>query len=134
MIRPSSKLTALASVVLVAVAALAALAAIDASVSTALAQGEVGGDTAMRGFVSQLFLIGSMVLIFYFLLIRPQQKKAKELARMIAGVKKGDRVLTSGGMYGVVSAVKDDVIVLEIGKETKVDFAKSAIAAVVARD
>ena len=49
-----------------------------------------------------------MFVIFYFLLIRPQQKKTKEHRDMIAGVKKGDRIITSGGIHGQVTAVDDD--------------------------
>ena len=70
-----------------------------------------------------------MFAIFYFLLIRPQQKKAKELQAMIAAIKKGDKVVTSGGILGVVSSIQDDYVVLTTGdSDTKMEVLKSAIA------
>jgi preprotein translocase subunit YajC len=70
-----------------------------------------------------------MFVIFYFLLIRPQQKKQKDLQAMIAGIKKGDKVVTSGGILGVVSSIQDDYVVLTVGdSDTKLEILKSAIA------
>ena len=70
-----------------------------------------------------------MFVIFYFLLIRPQQKKQKDLQAMIAGIKKGDKVVTSGGILGVVSSIQDDYVVLTVGdSDTKIEILKSAIA------
>ena len=83
---------------------------------------------------SMLLPILGMLVIFYFLLIRPQQKRQKEMQKMLAGVKKGDRVVTASGMYGVVSGVKDDVVVLKIADNVKVEMLKSAISAITAHD
>jgi preprotein translocase subunit YajC len=70
-----------------------------------------------------------MFAIFYFLLIRPQQKKAKELQTLIGGIKKGDKVVTTGGILGTVSSIQDDYVVLTIGdSDTKLEVLKSAIA------
>jgi preprotein translocase subunit YajC len=70
-----------------------------------------------------------MFVIFYFLLIRPQQKKAKELQTMIGGLKKGDKVVTSGGILGTVSSLQDDYVVITVGgSDTKIEILKSAIA------
>ncbi len=71
----------------------------------------------------------AMVAIFYFLLIRPSQKKEKERKKMIDSIQKGDKVVTVGGMYGVVVSVKaeEGIVTLKIADNTKVDFAKSAI-------
>ena len=70
-----------------------------------------------------------MFVIFYFLLIRPQQKKSKDLQTMIAGIKKGDKVVTTGGILGVVSSIQDDYVVLTVGgSDTKIEILKSAIA------
>ena len=70
-----------------------------------------------------------MFVIFYFLLIRPQQKKQKELQSMIAGIKKGDKVVTTGGVLGTVSSIQDDYVVLTVGdSDTKLEVLKSAIA------
>ena len=70
-----------------------------------------------------------MFVIFYFLLIRPQQKKTKELQTMIAGIKKGDKVVTTGGILGTVSSLQDDYVVITTGdSDTKMEILKSAIA------
>jgi len=69
-----------------------------------------------------------MFVIFYFLLIRPQQKRQRELSKMIQELKKGDRVITSGGMIGTVAGIQDDYVVLKIGEgEIKVEILKSAV-------
>jgi len=70
-----------------------------------------------------------MVVIFYFLLIRPSQKKEKDRKKMIEALQKGDKVLTVGGIYGVVLNIKpeENIVILKIGDGTKVEFAKSAI-------
>ncbi|KWT77389.1 preprotein translocase subunit YajC [Candidatus Magnetominusculus xianensis] len=68
--------------------------------------------------------------IFYLLLIRPQQKKAKEHKEMLGNVKKGDKVITTGGIYGLVETVGDTTVVLKIAENVKVKFGKSFIAAV----
>lgn len=67
--------------------------------------------------------------VFYFLLIRPQQKKEKDRKAMIENLKKGDNVVTSGGILGTVVGVKDNIVVLKVGDgETKIEFLKSAIS------
>lgn len=78
-------------------------------------------------------ILAITVGIFYFMIIRPQQKRAKETAQMLASVRKGDRVLTSGGIYGTVIGVKDDVVVLKVSDDVKVEFVKSAIVQVKER-
>ncbi|MCK4532581.1 preprotein translocase subunit YajC [bacterium] len=69
--------------------------------------------------------------IFYFLLIRPQQKKAKEHQEMLNNLKKGDKVLTSGGVYGVVVGIKPSVFEIEIAEEVRIKLAKSAVSQVL---
>lgn len=83
---------------------------------------------------SMLLPILGMLVIFYFLLIRPQQKRQKEMQKMLAAVKKGDRIVTASGMYGVVVGVKDDIVVLKIADNVKVEMLKSAVSAVVEHD
>ncbi len=68
--------------------------------------------------------------ILYFLMIRPQQKKAKEHKLMLAAVQKGDKVVTAGGICGIVANVKDDVVTVKIADNVKVDFIKSSISQV----
>ena len=78
-----------------------------------------------------LFMLLPMFAIFYFLLIRPQQKRAKELQKMINELKTGDKVITSGGIHGIVSNVKDGVTLsLKIADNVKIEVDKSAIVTV----
>ncbi len=82
-------------------------------------------------FFAQLLLIVSFVLIFYFLLLRPQQKRQKQVQTMLKSIKTGDRVLTVGGIYGQVLGIKEDVVVLKIAEDVKVEFSKGSIQAVI---
>ena len=81
--------------------------------------------------VMSLFMIVLIFAIFYFLLIRPQQKKQKQHQDMVASLRKGDRIVTNGGMYGVVVDVKEHVIVLKISENVKIELIKNAVAAVI---
>jgi preprotein translocase subunit YajC len=74
-----------------------------------------------------------MLLIFYFLLIRPQQKRQREMQKMIGGLKKGDKVITASGLIGTVAGLRDDVVVVEIADDVKVEMVKNAITAVTTR-
>jgi preprotein translocase subunit YajC len=70
-----------------------------------------------------------MFLIFYFLLIRPQQKQQKQLRKMLDELKRGDEVVTQGGLLGTVQAIHDNIVVLKLGEgDTKVECLKSAIS------
>ncbi len=91
------------------------------------AEGASAGQSPFANY-SFLILMGLTVVIFYFFLMRPQRKKEKERTDMISALKKGDRVLTVGGIYGIVDSFKDnDVVILKIGGTTKAEFSKSAI-------
>ena len=69
-----------------------------------------------------------MFVVFYFLLIRPQQKRQSEHAAMVKNLKKGDRVVTSGGIIGTVHTLQDDYLVLKVGdQDTKIEVLRSAI-------
>ena len=89
-----------------------------------MAQPQVNPLTSMFPFLVIFF-------IFYFLLIRPQQKKEKERQKMIAGVKKDDQVITSGGIYGTVVNVQADSVELKVDDNTKIRLAKNAITTIV---
>ncbi len=88
-----------------------------------------GGEAAGQGggFAGFIPLV-LMFAIFYFLLIRPQQKKAKEHREMIGQLKKGDAVITSGGIYGTITATDDTTVTLEIAEKVRVKVARSNIA------
>jgi preprotein translocase subunit YajC len=80
-------------------------------------------------FVSMAPLIFIFV-IFYFLLIRPQQKKAKEHAKLIDAIKTGDQVVTNAGIHGTVTNVKEKTFIIKIADNVKVEFDRAAVAAV----
>ena len=70
-----------------------------------------------------------MFVIFYFLLIRPQQKRQKELAEMVKNLKKGDRVVAAGGVIGTIQTVQDDYVVLKVGdQDTKLEVLRNSIS------
>jgi preprotein translocase subunit YajC len=69
-----------------------------------------------------------LIVIFYFMLIRPQQKRAKEHRKMLDDLKSGDKVFTIGGVRGTIVAVDDSRIVLRVADNVKISFNKSAIA------
>jgi preprotein translocase subunit YajC len=69
-----------------------------------------------------------MVAIFYFLLIRPQQRKAKEHKQMLDNLKRGDRVITAGGLIGEITAISDQTLTIEIADKVKVDVGRAYVA------
>lgn len=81
--------------------------------------------------LSFLLVLLAMFAMFYFVLIRPQRKKQKETKEMVQGLKKGDRVLTNGGIFGTIAGVHDAIIVLKIAEDVKIEILKSAVANVV---
>ena len=91
------------------------------------AQGNGAPGGAGSGLVGMVPIL-LMIVIFYFLLIRPQQKKEKDRKEMVASVQKGDKVLTVGGIYGVVTGFKDDdTVILKIAEGAKAEFTRSSI-------
>ncbi|GHV76231.1 preprotein translocase subunit YajC [Spirochaetia bacterium] len=89
---------------------------------------EAGGPGSMIStFVPFILIIG----IFYFLIIRPQNKKQKETQKMLSAVKKGDKVVTIGGVHGVIQTVREGSVVIKVDENTKIEFSRSAIASVV---
>ena len=81
-------------------------------------------------------LIGSLlpflliIVIFYFFLIRPQNKKQKETQKMLNALKKGDKVITIGGIHGTVSSVKENTVIVKVDDDCKLEFNRTAISSV----
>lgn len=99
----------------------------------AFAMGSPAGGTTAGGMLSQfqgMIPLVFMFAIFYFLLIRPQQKKAKEHRALLDGLKKGDQVVTTGGMHGKISVFDDQLLTLEIAPGVNVKITKAFIASV----
>lgn len=92
--------------------------------SLVLAQAEGDAGAAVAGFLPIILLVA----VFYFLLIRPQQRRAKQQRELVQSVETGDRVVTIGGLHGTVRLVDEDVLHLEISPGTTVTFAKAAVA------
>ncbi len=84
-------------------------------------------------FIASLIPLILIFVIFYFLLIRPQQKRAKEHRQMVQNLRRGDQVVTAGGVKGKVTKVGDDEVEVEIAKDIKVSVIKSTISAVLSR-
>ena len=79
-------------------------------------------------------MMGLMFVMFYFLLIRPQQRQRKEMAARIAGLQTGDRVVTTSGIHGLVHNIKEHTVVIKVAEGTMIEFDKTAIAVVHKRD
>ncbi len=92
--------------------------------------GAPNGQTGGNPILGLLPLI-VMFVIFYFLIIMPQQKKAKKHKQMIDSLKKGDKVLTAGGIYGTVTGVAEKAVTIDIGNDVKIKVNKNYIAAVM---
>ncbi len=94
---------------------------------TAYAMAPHGGGGGGQGLVALIPLI-LMFVIFYFLLIRPQQKRAKQHQEFLNSLKKGDNVVTAGGIIGKVLDIDGDVVTLDLGNNVKIKVLKSSIA------
>lgn len=86
------------------------------------------GSGSSGSFLTNLVPFVLMFVIFYFLLIAPQRKKAKAHTAMLESLKAGDRVVTNGGIYGTVVGVDDQKVQLRVADQVKIDIAKHAIA------
>ena len=84
---------------------------------------EAGGGAGMMN----LLMIVALIVIFYFFMIRPQQKKQKEIKKFRDGLGVGDRVITAGGIYGKIRAVKDSTITLEIADNVRITIDKGSV-------
>lgn len=88
-----------------------------------------GGGGSM---VSTLIMFGAIFAIFYFMIIRPQQKKAKAREALLNSVKKGDKIITASGMHGTIAGIDDATVLVDLGNNVKVKMERSAIGQVVA--
>ena len=86
---------------------------------------QVSGDNPWMG---NLILIGGIIIIFYFFMVRPQQKKQKDQKTYLESLKKGDHVVTIGGMHGRIFALEGETVILDVDRGTKLTFEKSAIS------
>lgn len=99
----------------------------------AMAPPQAGGGAAGSLFMSLLPIL-AMFAIFYFLLIRPEGKKRKDHKTMLDNLKEGDNILTTGGVYGTIIKIKDDVITLQIAENVKIKVSKNYVAALKGKE
>jgi len=102
-------------------------------ISLAYALGQQDGTGGSSGGFGAFLPLILMFAIFYFLLIRPQQKKAKQHKQLLSAIKKGDRVVTSGGLHGLVTGITEDVVTIEIAPKVRVKIARGSISGVATR-
>lgn len=93
----------------------------------AMGQSPEGGG---GGMISTLVLFGAIFAIFYFMIIRPQQKRAKERDKLLSNLQKGDKVVTSGGMHGTISGLDEKTCLIDVGNNVKMKFERSAVASI----
>lgn len=84
--------------------------------------------------MSSLVLMALIFAVFYFIVLMPARKQQKKKEAMIAALKKGDRVVTAGGIHGTVAAVEDTVVLLKVAENVKLRISKSAVGGVIAGD
>jgi preprotein translocase subunit YajC len=98
----------------------------------ALAMGPApGGGGGGSQLLPTLVMFGAMFAIFYFLMIRPQQKQRQDRDRMLAAIKRGDKVVTTSGMFGTVTNLTDKTVTLRVADQVKLEFERAAIGRVV---
>lgn len=101
-------------------------------IEIAYAMGQGGAESAQgAGSFTAFIPLLLMFAIFYFLLIRPQQKRAKEHRDMISALKKGDKIMTSGGIHGRILSVDDSVLSVEIADKVKIKMDSSYVASLL---
>jgi preprotein translocase subunit YajC len=94
----------------------------------AYAMSPQGGQGGQGGGMSFMFMIIPLILIFYFLLFRPQKKKADEQKTLLASLKKGDMVVTQGGLHGRITGLTDSTATLEIAEKVRVKVSRPHIS------
>jgi len=77
--------------------------------------------------VNMLLMMGLMIVVFYFFMIRPQMKRQKEMTKFRAALQKGDKIVTTGGIYGKIDEIKDNIIILEVAMNVKLKVDKSVV-------
>ncbi len=83
------------------------------------------------GLMSNLIFFAAIIAIFYFMIIRPQQKRQKERDALISSVKKGDKIITSGGIHGTVSGVEEKTVLVQIAENVKVKVDKGSVTTIL---
>ncbi len=85
------------------------------------------GATAQGGGLGSILMIVALFAVFYFFMIRPQQKRQKEIKKFREGLGKGDKVVTAGGIYGTIRDIKDSSFIIEIDKDVRIRVDKGSV-------
>ena len=81
--------------------------------------------------VTQVLFFAAIFAIFYFLLIRPQQRQKRDREQMLSAIKKGDRIVTTGGLHGTVTGLSEHTVTVRVADQVKLEFERGAVARVV---
>lgn len=94
-------------------------------IQSILLQAQPAGGSNMT---MQLLFMGGIIAVFYFFMIRPQQKKAKDQKKFVEEIKRGDYIVTIGGMHGRIAEIEDDSFIIEVERGGRIKFSKSAVS------
>lgn len=97
----------------------------------AFAGAQAPGPGGSGAIVTQILFFAAIFAIFYFLLIRPQQKQRREREQLLASLKKGDRVVTTSGLHGTITGITDQTVTLRVADQVKLEFDRAAVGRVV---
>ena len=95
-------------------------------------QAAEGAQSGPFGGLMSFLPFVAIIAIFYFLIIRPQNKKQKETKRMLEALKKGDRIVTVGGVHGTIQSVRESTVIVRVDDNTKIEFSRSAVSGIEA--
>lgn len=98
------------------------------------AQGAAPSASATGSLVTSFLPIALIILIMYLFLIRPQSKRQKETEKMLNALKKGDKIITIGGIHGTISSVKEKTVIVKVDDDAKIEFNRTAISSVELSD
>jgi preprotein translocase subunit YajC len=90
-----------------------------------------GGEGGGGSLISTLIMFGAIFAIFYFMIIRPQQKRAKEREKLLSNIEKGDKIVTSGGVHATIVGVEEKTVLIEIAPNVKIKIERSGIGSVI---
>jgi preprotein translocase subunit YajC len=93
-----------------------------------------GGNGGGGSMFSTVIMFSLIILIFYFMILRPQQKRQKDRQKLLDAVKKGDKVITAGGLHGTVVGLEDKTVLIQVADNVKMKFETTAISAVTSTD
>ncbi len=103
-------------------------------ISSAYAMGAPPTDGGSPSPIASLLPFAIMFIVLYLLILRPQMKKQKDQQRMIDELEKGDQIVTSGGIHGIIQNIKDDVLVVKIAENVKIEISRAAVSRVKNKD